>query len=407
MFILNLPKLNLSAETLARFLGLMLIAWQPFWSGARLPTLLLVLVGVWMLWRKKIDFSSTMVKRLGLVFLLLGIPVLLSIPGSAAPISSLSVAIVLLIFYLAGIALLKAYSTEGNHAWLRRWLLALLVVWVLDGYIQYIFGQDLLRIPLWEGGRVIGPFRDNLHLGLFLAVLLPTALWGLASTRPTITMLIFASASPIVVLSGARSNLLLLLLAAIALLIRFPRWHRLVMLVAMPLVLALSIAASPDISNRLERFFAASENPTLTTREKLDSITTMRTTIWANAWEMIKDRPLVGVGANAFAEAYPSYAPTDDYFMTTEPVYHAHQMYISIAAESGILGLGSLIALISLCVTWYRQASPESRQKAAPFAAPLAMVAFPLQSQPVLYTIWWFPVLLLLMCAMLASVDNK
>jgi O-antigen ligase len=133
----------------------------------------------------------------------------------------------------------------------------------------------------------------------------------------------------------------------------------------------------------------------------------MRATIWTNAWEMIKDRPIVGVGANAFAEAYASYAPADDYFITEEPVYHAHQMYISIAAESGILGLSGFIALIGLSVIWYRKASPESHNKAAPFAVPLAIVAFPLQSQPILYTIWWFPVLLLLMCAMLATLANK
>ena len=397
----------LSADTLARFLGLMLIAWQPFWSGARLPTLLLVLVGLWMLWHKQIDFSSTPAKRLGIVFLLLGIPVLISIPGSYDVQGSISVAVVLLLFYIVGLALLQALKRDEDHQWLQKWLLIVLLAWVADGYIQYFFGRDLLGVPLWDGGRVIGPFRDNLHLGLFLAVLLPTALWELASIRPTTAMFIFAWASPIVVLSGARSNLLLLLLAAIILLMQFQKWHRLALLSALSIVLALSIAASPDLTNRFKRIFAVHENSALTTSEKLDSITTMRATIWTNAWQMIKDRPLVGVGANAFAEAYPFYAPAYDYFITKEPVYHAHQMYVSIAAESGIIGLASFITLIILCVTWYREASPTSRRKAAPYAASLAIVAFPLQSQPVLYTIWWFPILLLLTCAMLAAIDSE
>lgn len=87
MSILNLPSINLSPDVAARVLGLMLVAWQPFISGARLPSLLLFLRGVWMLWRKRINFQALAVKRMGLVFLLLLIPVLLSLPASLAVIA--------------------------------------------------------------------------------------------------------------------------------------------------------------------------------------------------------------------------------------------------------------------------------------------------------------------------------
>ena len=43
-----------------------------------------------------------------------------------------------------------------------------------------------------------------------------------------------------------------------------------------------------------------------------------------------------------------------------------------------------------------------------PFACSLFVASFPINSQPVLFTHWYFPVLLLLVCAMLAAlVDDS
>jgi len=82
-------------------------------------------------------------------------------------------------------------------------------------------------------------------------------------------------------------------------------------------------------------------------------------------------------------------------------------MYVSIAAETGFPGLLGLIAAVLFCVRWYWRTDPMRRQAAAPYAWSLLVVAFPINSQPVLYTLWWFPILLLLLCAMLAALDGK
>ena len=68
-------------------------------------------------------------------------------------------------------------------------------------------------------------------------------------------------------------------------------------------------------------------------------------------WEMFRDRPLVGVGSGNYTLAYQ--APIDPSGNTyrVHPWYtsrgHAHNYYLHVAAESGLLGLGSYLALLS------------------------------------------------------------
>lgn len=409
MSILNLPKLNLSAETLARFLGLMLIAWQPFWSGARLPTLLLVLVGAWMMWQKQIDFSSTAAKRLGLIFLLLGMPVLISIPGSYDVQGSISVAIVLLLFYVAGLALLQGLTQGQDRAWLQHWLLIVITAWVVDGCIQFVFGYDLLGVPMSEDKRILGPFDGNLHLGLFATILLPLVLWQHARQHPWFALTLIGLVGFVAGMSGARSNVLFLLLGCALLLPIFGWRQRVAMTGAVLAALITATMLSPSMSQRVKNFAQISSPDEIGIEQQFDNITSLRLTIWKSAWQMIQDRPLNGVGASAFAEAYDHYSPAaDDPFRSTGPMktpYHAHQMYVSVAAESGWPGLIGIVSIVGLCAAWLYRAPKEQRQQAAPYAASLAVIAFPIQSQPVLYTIWWFPVVLLLLCGMIAALN--
>lgn len=407
MFTLNWTKTPLSADTLARFFGLMLIAWQPFWSGARLPSLLLILVGLWMLWHKQIDFSSTPVKRLGIVFLLLGIPVLISIPGSYDVRGSINVAVALLLFYVVGLALLAGLKWNEDHQWLLRWLLIVLLAWTADGYIQYLVGRDLLGVPLSEDGRILGPFGGNLHLGIFLTVLMPAVLWHLVKERPWMALAIMALIAFIAGMSGARSNVVFLLLAGVTLFNQFAWRYRLLMIGGTASVLALTIAFSPTLPAKLELFSSSAADASI--YEKVDNALSLRLTIWETGWRMLHDRPLTGVGASAFAEAYDAYSPrTDDPFRSTGSMktpYHAHQMYVSVAAESGWPGLIGLISAVALCALWFYRAPVAQRRQAAPYAASLAVIAFPIQSQPVLYTLWWFPIILLLLAGMLSALS--
>lgn len=411
MSISNLPRINPSAEHTARFLGFMLVAWQPFISGARLPSILLLLLGIWLLRRRRIDFSSAAAKRLGMVFLLLGIPVLLSIPGSFHPQAGIHIAIVMVFFYVGGLALLQGFARDEDHAWLQRWLLIVVMAWVADGYVQYAFGQDLLGIALSEGGRVLGPFDGNLHFSLFVTILMPMIFWRLASRRPWLSLALIGLLGFIAAMGGARTNMLFFLLGCLVLLPRFGWVQRTTVVAAGVAAIIAAAALSPQTTQRLasvEQLLQSNGKPLA---QKLDETLSGRVTIWETAWNMLKGKPLTGVGAGAFAEAYDHYSTRPDDPFRSGGSYgsptHAHQMYVSVAAESGWPGLAGLVAVVGLCGFWFLRAAAERRRQAAPYAASLLVIAFPIQSQPVLYTIWWFPIVLLLLCGMIAALGQN
>ena len=55
---------------------------------------------------------------------------------------------------------------------------------------------------------------------------------------------------------------------------------------------------------------------------------------WQAAWEMLADHPWRGVGIGNYAILYPSYAQP----RWQDPLGHAHNYYLNIAAEAGIIG---------------------------------------------------------------------
>jgi len=301
-------------------------------------------------------------------------------------------------------------KTEADHAWMQRWLAIVLMVWLADGLIQYVFGYDVLGIPMGSGGRIMGPFPDNLHFALFMTVLMPIMLWRMAKEHPlaaiaTIALIGFAAG-----MSGARSNILFYLLAIATLMPRFGWWHRALIVLALLIGVIAAVGQSETTSSKFQQFNTRTEEQSLF--QTLDHILSGRMIIWETAGEMIKDRPLTGVGGGAFDDAYDHYATrAEDPFRSDGGyeggVYHAHQMYVSVAAESGLIGLAGLLVSVALVVRWYFQASAGHRAFAAPYAASLAVIAFPIQSQPVLYRAWWFPVILLLLCGLLVALQPK
>lgn len=401
---------NITPELTSRFLGLMIIAWQPFTSGARLPSFFLLLLGGWLLFKKRIEWSNASVQRLGSIFMLLLVPILISIPGSFNLNGSVMVAMVLMLFFVVGLALMQGLKTEIDHAWMQRWLTIVLLVWLGDGFIQFIFGHDLLGHPMGTDGRIMGPFPDNLHFGLFMTVLMPIMLWRMAKDRPLAAIAVIALIGFVAGMSGARSNILFYLLAIATLMPRFGWWHRAFIVMALLVAVATAVGQSDTTASKFQQFNDSAEKQTLF--QKLDHILSGRMIIWDTAGEMIRDRPLTGIGAGAFADAYDHYAQRpEDPFRSgggyDGGVYHAHQMYVSIAAESGLIGLAGLLISVALVIKWFFQAPPGLRDLAAPYAASLAVIAFPIQSQPVLYRAWWFPIVLLLLCGLVIALQPR
>jgi O-antigen ligase len=62
---------------------------------------------------------------------------------------------------------------------------------------------------------------------------------------------------------------------------------------------------------------------------------------WQTAWGMFNDRPWLGVGIGNYEPVYPAYSLQG----WTEPLGHAHNYYLNIAAEAGLIGLAAYLVL--------------------------------------------------------------
>lgn len=412
-------KTYTSARNLAWLAGFMLVFWQPFWGEHRLPILILLGVGIFLhvvasRASRRLLPEGQAERRWGVIFLLLWIPCLLATPFSYHPKGSLTLCLVLMLHYWVGIALLHGLRRDG-HALMLRAIGLTLLFWTLDGFIQYAFGRDLFGLPLdTTEMRVTGPFDGNLHMGLFIVVLMPLLLWPLAKTRPWTAMLLLIPLGAIAAMAGARANMVFVVLVALALMFRLPTWKHRFVLLLLSLSPALVIPFSPVLQERImQRSYAVFDGgqgqPALF--ERLDTILSGRMILWESAAYMLKAHPLTGVGPAAFDTAYPKFVTrANDPFRNPNAdgkyAYHAHHLYVSIAAETGLIGLAALLAAIALIVRWYRQAGPLAREAANPYLASLAVIAFPINSQPVLYSGWWFPIVLLLLGGMLAALET-
>jgi putative inorganic carbon (HCO3(-)) transporter len=71
---------------------------------------------------------------------------------------------------------------------------------------------------------------------------------------------------------------------------------------------------------------------------------------WIAAWRMFSQSPWLGVGTGQYAVVYASVAPS----MWEDPLGHAHNYYLNVLGESGLLSLGTylLFMLTALIATW-------------------------------------------------------
>lgn len=87
---------------------------------------------------------------------------------------------------------------------------------------------------------------------------------------------------------------------------------------------------------------------------------TGRTDIWTVGWRMVEDRPLLGVGAGNFPVASIHYLLEPGALMRTDFIVDnpkvAHNTYLNVLAEMGVVGLALFLAIIALPLWWAARA---------------------------------------------------
>lgn len=242
----------------------------------------------------------------------------------------------------------------------------------LLGFAQFALGLGPDSFAIGQFMRAFGTFEQPNPYAGYLGMLIPLGV-GLLLTGPPRGVRVFAAAACIlgsaaVLMSLSRGAWVGIALGLASMMLLWN--HRTAILLAVAAIAATPIAALaflnvlPDeVSSRLAtaldyfRFVDVTQE-TVTSQ---NWAVIERVAHWQAALDMISQNPLLGVGGGNYPAVYEWYAVPG----WPEALGHAHNYYLNIAAETGILGLLVYLAIpmvaIAHAVKWLARSSGDGR----------------------------------------------
>ncbi|MDP9821544.1 O-antigen ligase family protein [Nocardioides massiliensis] len=203
-----------------------------------------------------------------------------------------------------------------------------------------------------NGGRAAGPIEDANDFALHLLCALPFAL--ALGRRSGAHRALWATAAVILVVAIAatfsRGGLLGLgVMLILALALQVLRWRTaMIGLAVVAVAVLVALVVAPDLMQRSldEKQHVASAN------------VTSRFVGWTLAAEMTADAPVLGKGPGGYSVHYDEYLGS----RVSDPPHLdvAHQMFLDVASELGLVGLGVFAAMIlaGLTAAWRARSTP-------------------------------------------------
>jgi O-antigen ligase len=257
------------------------------------------------------------------------------------------------------LALLVVVDLAG-HAHAARWVIgAMLVAGAAEaayGAAQFVTDSGPGAFQLQGALRAFGHFDQPNPFAGYLTTILPLAvLMALCGANSRRFRVLAAVASVLLIagigLSQSRGAWLGAAIATVCLLLIWSRSTRRLLIpgafgVALVLALAISGMLPAAILDRLAQtieYFGIFDVRTVEVTSDNWAVVE-RMAHWQAGWYMFVDHSWLGVGAGNYAQAYP------DYFVGSwrEPLGHAHNYYLNILAELGVIGGGVLLLLLGL-----------------------------------------------------------
>ena len=245
----------------------------------------------------------------------------------------------------------------------------------IEAVTQERFGRGIFMGHSYRDyQRAIGPYENPIDLATYLMVVIPLILMAAIQRRRMLRALLWSLLVCLVVLLARTDALgawLGLCLGLLAFLAGQPAVRRdgLILLAGIVLfcgVIPQGKGQGQRQPHQKEAFSFARFG------------TTDRWNMWQAALGMIRDRPILGHGVNTFMSNYLDYWVGGE----RQPRY-AHNCYLQVAAETGIVGLVTFVGLLGLIFArWLsalrRGARSDDRLALAGFAA--GLLAFVLQA---------------------------
>ncbi len=259
------------------------------------------------------------------------------------------------------------YLLDKNEKLIKYLFVSILICFsslIIDGYIQYIFGKNILGIELYNQYRVSSFFGSELILGSYLARFFPI-LFGLFIFLDQVKKnklilffitLIFIFSEGLIFLSGERLALFFMSLSTIFIIImlkNYKAYRFWTYLVSICLIILLMIifpnSKERFIDQTINDFTRGSFKNDNTQDDKLYIFSKPHTHMYVTAYNIFLDNKLLGVGPRQFRNECDNYS-VGEYSCETHP----HNTYIELLSEGGIFaflivtGVFFLICYISL-----------------------------------------------------------
>ena len=243
------------------------------------------------------------------------------------------------------------YLIENNKNLLKYLFYSIIICFsllIIDGYIQFIFGSNILGFKLASGPRISSFFGDELILGSYLARFFPI-LFGLfiilkeeliKKKLLILISLIFIFSESLIFLSGERSAFFFMNLSAIymVLLLKNYKKFRLIILTLSLALIIVIIQMYPSAKNRiidqtiLQMNLSNDDNS-----EKKYIFSEEHENLFRTSLLIFKDNIFFGVGVKNFRNFCD-----DQKYINVEYIScstHSHNTYIQFLSELGIFGL--------------------------------------------------------------------
>lgn len=148
----------------------------------------------------------------------------------------------------------------------------------------------------------------------------------------------------LILLTQSRGGILALGTMGLLILVQYRRNVRGLAVGALLLGVA-AMAAPPEVWDRLGGLSSATDTSTLSEVDEEGSAE-QRFQIWRVAADIIEDHPVTGVGLGGYAMVHGDYARGSEYERTSRGRRDAHSLYVTVAAETGFVGLFLLLGML-------------------------------------------------------------
>ena len=378
------------------------------------PLWFMAVIGLWQAARNpRALLRDPATALLGLLFLCIWLPMLTALPDAVNLDRALRTTLPYVHLYFAGVFVLGVLRDEASLTKLEWAAFAILTFWCFDALLQLLAGANLFGYP-YKPGQLSGMFHPKIRLGHALAVLAPLYLELIrraAPGRPWLWLFALLLVA-VILLSGKRVAWIMAFAGcaawAAALLYRSPPtvWRRAVAgAMAAAVVLGVVAASHEPISRRIEVTLGLFSGK----QEDFDRATARRLDVWNTALNTLRENWFNGVGPRGFRYVYRDYAEPDDYFLTKRRggQTHPHQMFLEIAAETGVIGLLGIAAFWWLLVR-QGMAALRSGCRSLPWLICAGVGFLPLNAHLAFYGSYWSSVVWwLLACALGAAAGAR